>query len=318
MASFGDSSSSENVKESTLCRYNPEWADVTPIEQNDGSVSVVTIAYSEQFKDVFDYFRAVMKSQEVSERAFKLTSDAIAICPANYTVWQYRRRLLKELKKNLWDELEMIGNFIIEEPKNYQVWYHRRVLVEWLHDATQELSFTTEVLQDDPKNFHAWQHRQWCLNTFNLWNDNGHNELAYTSDRIKEDVRNNSAWNQRYYVINNTIGFNDDVLNNEISFTWHWISKAPNNESSWNYLRGVLNGRMKAYLHPNLKSGCTYLLSQGLESSHLLAFLFDLYEEELDDICDRLADEIDPIRKKYWKYMKRRLINKFDQSDSLN
>lgn len=114
----------------------------------------------------------------------------------------------------------MIGNFIIEEPKNYQVWYHRRVLVEWLQDATQELSFTAEVLQDDPKNFHAWQHRQWCLNIFSLWDNKDHSELGFVTERIKEDVRNNSAWNQRYYVINNTTGFSDEILDNEIRFNY--------------------------------------------------------------------------------------------------
>jgi len=328
-------SSDEEVGEENWIFYKdrPGWADVTPVEQDDGPHPVVAIAYSDRFKDVFDYFRAVLLNGEKSERAFKLTTDALDFNPGNYTVWHYRRLILQELKKDLWAEVAFSREIIEEHPKNYQVWNHRRILIEWLQDPKHELRFVEIILSRDAKNYHAWQHRQWALKTFQIWDD----ELLYVESLLEEDIRNNSAWNQRHFVISNTTQYTPEVLRVEVDFAKDAIRTAVHNESPWNYLKGILSQELESdtpmYTYPGIQEFVENLLGreEGLQapekSSYLHSFHLDLIESELEEkqwsedqkgkkhslldsassICTTLANQIDPIRKNYWNYRNRSL-----------
>ena len=133
---------------------------------------------------MFDYFRAILKLNEKSERAFQLSKDAALLNPANYTVWYYRRILIKELHLDLREELDFITNIIRCNPKNYQVWQHRRNIIENLNDPTQELQFTQQILKKDSKNYHAWQYRQWVIKRFELWKD----ELEFIDSLLDKGI----------------------------------------------------------------------------------------------------------------------------------
>ncbi|XP_018644996.1 protein farnesyltransferase alpha subunit,putative [Schistosoma mansoni] len=98
-----------------------EWDDVSPIPQDDGGRNIVNIAYSEEFVDAHDYFRAALMKDERSERTLSLTSDILLFNPANYTAWEYRRRIIEEISSDLNGELRFVGELIEDYSKNYQV-----------------------------------------------------------------------------------------------------------------------------------------------------------------------------------------------------
>ncbi|XP_039251614.2 protein farnesyltransferase/geranylgeranyltransferase type-1 subunit alpha-like [Styela clava] len=315
------SSSSDDGEDYIYYKDRPEWNDVTPVPQDDGPHPVVQIAYSEKFKDVFDYFRAVLKSNEKSERALELTKSAIDMNPANYTVWQYRRVLLKHLKKDITEEMNFLSGLITEQQKNYQVWHHRRALVEWSGDPSKELEFTAEILNLDHKNYHAWQHRQWVIKEYLLWEG----ELDFVDSFLESDLRNNSAWNHRYYVVSHTKGLTDEVVKKEIEYVTKKIDMVTKNESAWNYLRGILLDRGLTWSE-ELNKKIHSWRGEGLKSPHLSAYLLDMYEEELGnkktndvketlhkamELCKELAEDTDKIRRNYWEFFSRSLEERY-------
>ncbi|KAK3829707.1 MAG: hypothetical protein J3R72DRAFT_263117 [Linnemannia gamsii] len=221
----------------------PEWADVVPIPQDDGPNPLVPIAYTKEYSTTMDYFRAMCKTQEKSERALDLTKIVIELSPSHYTVWYYRQQLLKELNKDLKEELEWIEWMINEHPKSYQIWHHRQVVIgriaNSLFPATTttstatpittaqatEAAVTFDTLSESQKTAAQelvkaeleviTESLQEDTKNYHAWSYRqwvlAHfglgpwwvDELAYTEELIAEDVRNNSAWNQRYFVVTN-------------------------------------------------------------------------------------------------------------------
>eukprot|EP01126_Amoeba_proteus_P054888 TRINITY_DN6774_c0_g1_i9.p1 TRINITY_DN6774_c0_g1~~TRINITY_DN6774_c0_g1_i9.p1 ORF type:complete len:272 (-),score=34.37 TRINITY_DN6774_c0_g1_i9:375-1190(-) len=228
------STQSTGDMETILFSQNADYRDVVPVPQDDGPHPVCPIAYSPAYVDAMNYLRAFMKAKELSTRALDVTTRAIELSSANYTVWYYRRLILDHLKTDLSPELEFVSELARDHPKNYQVWYHRMWIVQQIQNPVHELSFTAEILETDSKNYHAWSHRQWVLKTFGLWT----NELEYVEDLLQKDIRNNSAWNQRYFVIFHTTGYTPEVIDQEIDYTITRVMRSPSNESSWNYLLG--------------------------------------------------------------------------------
>lgn len=157
------------------------FSDITPIPQNDGPVC--RIAYKPDFAEAHNYMRAILKADERSARALRLTQLCLQQNPANYTVWHFRRLCLDSVGLDLQQDLDMAASLGGSNPKNYQLWYHRRALLETVgldsEKVNAELSYVGSVLEEDGKNYHAWSHRQWLLKTINsedFWNS----ELDYS------------------------------------------------------------------------------------------------------------------------------------------
>jgi len=112
------SSTSDSEEEiEYFCKNDPQFSDLDPIEQDDGPNPVVQILYTDSFKDNYDYFRAIYRAQEISKRAYFLTEKCIDQNPSNYTVWEYRRRIVKELKLDCMLELEFTKSKMGSNPK---------------------------------------------------------------------------------------------------------------------------------------------------------------------------------------------------------
>ena len=56
------------------------------------------------------------------------------MCEGHYTIWQHRRKLIKMLQKDIYQELSFVRQYTVDRPKNYQLWRHRMVLIEELND----------------------------------------------------------------------------------------------------------------------------------------------------------------------------------------
>ncbi|ODM87780.1 Protein farnesyltransferase/geranylgeranyltransferase type-1 subunit alpha [Orchesella cincta] len=192
--SDGTGDQGESLKGQGFYQDKPEWKDVRPIDSvdgDDGGDPVVSIAYSEKFKDVFSYVWAVISSGELSPRIPHLITEA-------------------GLGPDFEKEFELNSQILKNHPKNYQPWQHEKALLSWAMvprrsgtgpnsghnsknpgtDFGTELKLTEQMLGADPKNYHAWQHRQWILGVFKgFFPSLAGEELAFVKTLLETDVR---------------------------------------------------------------------------------------------------------------------------------
>lgn len=322
--------------------YN--FDDISPLPIGDEAAEVKDIVlckimYTDEFKQVFSYLRALMEKEELSRRAMYVACRAISLVPAHYTVWEYKFRIVKELvNKNEYDvlqELEWCSHVSLANEKNYQIWHYREMVIELLintayggekekYDLCGEYDIIKQMLARDTKNYHVWSHKRWVVQYFGLFRSG--EELQYTETLIDEDVRNNSAWNFRHFILfgdKADAKKNRDTLSHEIGFTISQIARAITNPSSWNYLKFLygecLQEEFRDLYDEIKKTVLQYTLSasgdeerlpdQGHHRVAVPAFevLAEMHAHEGDADAQRhvyglLAEKLDPVRRNYWKY----------------
>lgn len=281
------------------------------------------------------YLRAVMASEEYSNRCLRLTERVISMNPGHYTVWLYRFKIVSALKLSVTDEIQWLNDIAMDHLKNYQIWHHRQLLLDHHYANTlssdaeaakqfakSETDFISKILARDTKNYHVWSYRQYLITKLNYWSPF---ELATTQNMIEDDLRNNSAWSHRFFIVFSDPSISttgsastehdpkvpDAIIDREIAYAEEKIKLAPQNQSSWLYLRGVLAkggrgletvGEFASQFFSNLGAE-----DEEVTSSHALDLMSEVYHKQGDiekaKLClTELSEKWDPVREGYWKY----------------
>ncbi|KAG7901362.1 hypothetical protein KL935_002428 [Ogataea polymorpha] len=292
-----------------------DYSDIVVEEPVDPS-PLCQILYSDEFKQLIGIAKALMRSNEHSERALKITERVIEKVAAHYTIWSYRLSIVKGLQNYPLDkELEWCGQIAVHNPKNYQIWHYRSLIIQLIlerfgsFDLKQEYPLLEKMLDQDSKNYHVWSYRRWLVERFDLFRDT--NELKYTGKMLEEDVRNNSAWNHRFFVLlGDKKTLTNDQIQAEIEYVTAKVDMAPTNPSSWNYLKGIYNKLNMDVT--NLQPLATkYSNLNSVHSQYAFELLAEIFEKQklFDQAIDvyALLEEKDSIRKRYWRWRSSRL-----------
>jgi len=315
------SSDSSEEEEYLFFSERLNFADVEPVPQNDGPHPVIQIAYTDRFKDAYDYFRAIYAKNEYSDRVMELTNECIKQNPANYTVWEYRRNNIINLNLDISKELEFTKKVMGNNPKNYQMWHHRASLIKTKEkitaaDIQKEINVINHVLANDCKNYHAWQHRISLLKDYSE-TINIDNEVLYTKKLIDENYRNNSAWNYLHTIYENNW--------KDFDFDWLMETVLPEdidshdvyNESVWSFLGAILekkdvDQKIKDRIYKRVVDVYQKFNAERESLPHTLVhFLLDNYKAQPVPIISKSdikssiekLKETDSIRVKYWNYI---------------
>lgn len=198
-----------------------------------------------------------------NEQAFKDTTQLLALNPQYYTIWNYRRQILKKFyevslaldeycalyEKELMFTMVQLKQF----PKVYCIWNYRR----WLLDTHPkpnwefELKIVNQLLDKDGRNFHGWHYRRYIIESIETATHTSlaMKEFEFTTAMINKDFSNYSAWHNRSKLIPKLFElktFTDglQVLNAELELLQNAMYIDSSDQSVWIYLRWLLTDEL--------------------------------------------------------------------------
>lgn len=170
-----------------------------------------------------------MNQSEYSSDTLEKLSQLLTRNPEYYTVWNYRRRVLRhqfsatisnhdQLAALIKSDLQFLVPLLRSFPKCYWIWSYRL----WLLDEARrllplavarkfwqdELALVGKMLSLDGRNFHGWGYRRGVVNSLETLNDGegtrksmAKEEFDYARKMVSSNLSNFSAWHYRTVLI---------------------------------------------------------------------------------------------------------------------
>jgi geranylgeranyl transferase type-2 subunit alpha len=224
------------------------------------------------------------EKNDLDEKNLDYLTKAAQIMNDFYTLWNYRKRIILEMKKNKSDEeflkfikteINQVSYFQKNNPKSYVLWNHRiwnlenacqieKSLSTPLENSLlmQEINLCNMFFEKDDRNFHVWNHRYAMFKMIHeSFQEKFLNfldkELEFTITMIKKNCSNFSAWHYRSKLI--TIYFqlygkdwnSEDALSyfkTDLELITNAVYTDPKDQSPWNYHSWIINNLSPPYV----------------------------------------------------------------------
>ncbi|XP_064416455.1 geranylgeranyl transferase type-2 subunit alpha [Latimeria chalumnae] len=192
---------------------------------------------------------------ELDQEMLELTSQILGVNPDVATLWNYRREVFLELRKekseqeiqvSFQSELSFLESCLRVNPKSYGTWHHRCWVLDQNPDPDwgRELQLCNKFLEYDERNFHCWDYRRFVVQRSAVLPVE---ELAYTNKLISTNFSNYSSWHYRSKLLplihpdmERKGRVTEDVLLKEYEMVQNAFFTDPNDQSAWFYYRWLL------------------------------------------------------------------------------
>ncbi|CAK1549945.1 unnamed protein product [Leptosia nina] len=207
------------------------------------------------FKHAMAKIQNKRKLGELDKEQLDVTGQVLSSNPDIYTLWNIRREILIEFRKQLPEEeitklydaeLSLTEYCLKINPKSYCAWHQR----EWVlttrsdPDWKKEVALCNTYLKLDERNFHTWDYRRFVVSQckYSL-----QEEFDYTTEKLLDNFSNYSAWHYRSKMLLDLYPdkeggrpIQDSYYKHELKMVLSAAFTDPDDTSAWFYQRWLL------------------------------------------------------------------------------